>query len=111
MVYQFFVGVYGGYFGAGIGILMISSLSLMGLGDIHRINAVKNLLAAAINGISIVVFVHKGGISWAYALAMALAAILGGLSGARLGRVLPRWLLRWLVISIGFGLAAYYFWK
>lgn len=110
LVFQFLVGVYGGYFGAGIGILMISSLSLMGLGEVHRINAVKNLLAASINGVSVLVFIWGGRVAWHFAMAMAAAAILGGLSGARLGRVFPRWVLRWLIISIGFGLAAYYFW-
>ena len=110
-LFQLLVGIYGGYFGAGIGILMISSLSLMGLGDIHRVNAVKNLLAAGINGISIVVFVLSGLIVWRYALVMAVTATLGGLSGARLGRVLPRLLLRWLIILTGLTLAVYYFLK
>jgi uncharacterized protein len=109
VVFQFLVGIYGGYFGAGIGILMISSLSLMGLGEIHRINAVKNLLAAGINGISVFVFVLEGPIFWSYALVMAVAAIFGALSGARLGRLLPKVFLRWLIILLGLGLAAYYF--
>ena len=60
VVFQFFVAVYGGYFGAGIGILMLTSLSFMGMGDIHRINAVKTILAAVINGVSIVVFIVDG---------------------------------------------------
>jgi uncharacterized protein len=108
-VFQLLVGIYGGYFGAGIGILMISSLSLMGLGEIHRINAVKNLLAAGINGISVFVFIWEGPIVWSYALVMAVAAILGALCGARLGRLLHKALLRWLIILLGLGLAAYYF--
>src|SRR5262249_20369072 len=62
--FQFLVGVYGGYFGAGIGILMLSSLSLMGLGDIHRMNAVKTLLAALMNGVSVVVFVAENQVEW-----------------------------------------------
>jgi uncharacterized membrane protein YfcA len=111
VLFQLLVGLYGGYFGAGIGILMISSLSLMGLGELRRIYAVKNVLAAAINGISVVVFVWKGPIFWTYALAMAATAILGGLCGARLGKVLPRSVLRWFIILIGLGLAAYYFYK
>ena len=56
-LFQFLVAVYGGYFGAGIGILMLSSLGLMGIGDIHRMNAVKTILAAAINGVSVAVFI------------------------------------------------------
>jgi len=109
--FQFLVAVYGGYFGAGIGILMLSSLGLMGMHDIHRMNAVKTLLAAVINGVSVVVFLGSAKVEWVYAPVMAVAAIAGGYLGARLGRRLPRALVRWTVILIGFGLAAYYFWK
>jgi uncharacterized membrane protein YfcA len=109
--FQFLVAVYGGYFGAGIGILMLSSLGLMGLHDIHRMNGVKTVLAAVINGVSVVVFVLDGRIAWAFAVAMAAAAIAGGFAGAYYGRRLPRPLVRWTVIVLGFGLAAYYFWK
>ena len=107
--FQFLVAVYGGYFGAGIGILMISSLSLMGLGDIQRVNALKTVLATAINGVSVVVWVLAGRVEWRFALAMAGAAIVGGYAGARVSRRLPRGVVRWLVIALGFGLAAYYF--
>ena len=111
VVFQFFVGVYGGYFGAGIGILMLSAFGLMGLHDIHRMNAVKIVLAAVINGVSVVVFVCIGRIEWRFAPVMAVASIAGGFAGANLGRRLPRPLVRWTVILLGFGLAAYYFWK
>jgi uncharacterized membrane protein YfcA len=109
--FQLLVGVYGGYFGAGIGILMLSALGLMGLHDIHRMNAVKTVLAAVINGVSVVVFVLDRRIVWAFALPMAAAAIAGGFAGAHYGRRLPRPLVRWTVIVLGFGLAVYYFWK
>jgi uncharacterized membrane protein YfcA len=109
--FQFLVAVYGGYFGAGIGILMLSALGLMGLHDIHRMNAVKSVLAAVINGVSVVVFVLVGRIEWRFAPVMAVAAIAGGYAGARVGRLLPRSLVRWTVIVLGFGLAAYYYWK
>jgi uncharacterized membrane protein YfcA len=111
VLFQFLVAVYGGYFGAGIGILMLTALALMGLGDIHRMNAVKNTLAVVINGVSIVVFIWDGKIAWHYALVMAAAAILGGLVGATVGKRIPKVLLRWLVIGIGLGLAGYYLWK
>jgi uncharacterized membrane protein YfcA len=108
-VFQFFVSVYGGYFGAGIGILMLTSLSFMGMGDVHRINAGKTILAAVINGVSIVVFVAADKVEWSYALVMAVASVVGGYYGAVVGRRLPRWLIRAFVISVGLGLAAYYF--
>lgn len=109
VLFQFGVGIYGGYFGAGIGILMLSALALMGVGDIHRMNSLKTLLNACINGVSVVVFVSDRKVVWRYALPMAVAAILGGYLGARLAlRVKPRY-VRWAVIAIGFGLAVIYF--
>jgi uncharacterized membrane protein YfcA len=109
VVFQLGVAVYGGYFGAGIGILMLSALGLMGLGDVHRMNGVKNLLAVCINGVSVVVFVLDGKVDWRYAPLMAAGAIAGGYAGARVGRRLPRALVRWFVISVGLVLSAYYF--
>jgi hypothetical protein len=109
VIFQFLVGVYGGYFGAGIGILMLSSLALMGVGDMHRMNSLKTLLNACINGVSVAVFIFEDKVAWRLALPMAVAAILGGYLGARLAlRVRPR-SVRWAVICIGFGLAIYYF--
>jgi uncharacterized protein len=109
VVFQFFVSVYGGYFGAGIGILMLTSLSFMGVGNIHQINAVKGILAVIINGVSIVVFVVDDKIIWPYAAAMAAASVVGGYYGAVVGRRLPKGLVRGFVISVGFTLSAYYF--
>ena len=109
VLFQFGVAVYGGYFGAGIGILMLTSLAFMGGGDIHRMNAVKTVLAAVINAASVVEFVRAGLIRWEYAGVMAAAAIAGGYTGARVARRLPARYVRWSVIVIGFGLSAYYF--
>lgn len=111
IAFQFLVAVYGGYFGAGIGILMLSALGFMGVGDIHRMNAVKTFLAATINTASVVVFVRDGLVSWGYAWPMVIAAILGGYAGARVARRLPASYVRYAVIVIGFGLSAYYFIK
>jgi uncharacterized membrane protein YfcA len=111
VILQFFISVYGGYFGAGIGVLMLSSLGLMGIGDIHRMNAVKTVLAACINGVSVVVFVWQGKVDWPYVPAMVAASVAGGFCGAHFGRRLPPPLVRWLVILVGFALAAYYFAK
>jgi len=109
IAFQFLVAVYGGYFGAGIGILMLSALGFMGVGDIHRMNAVKTFLAAAINTASVVVFVRDELVQWNLAWPMVIAAILGGYAGARVARRLPAKYVRYAVIAIGFGLAAYYF--
>jgi uncharacterized membrane protein YfcA len=109
--FQFLVAVYGGYFGAGIGILMIASLSLMGAGTIHHTNALKTFLAACINGVSVVVWVLNGKVNWDYVPVMAAGAVVGGYVGARVARRLPKNVVRWVVIGIGFTLAGYYFSK
>ena len=111
LLFQLLVALYGGYFGAGIGILMLSSLALMGIGDINSMNAVKTVLTACINGTSVVVFMLDQKIEWSYALPMAVCAIVGGYFGARAAlKVHPR-RVRWAVIAIGFGLAAYFFYR
>jgi len=117
---QFLVAVYGGYFGAGIGILMLAVLGVLGLGDIHRVNAVKNVLGMAINGAAAGLF--AGGalwtaswgaqtVSWPHVAVMAAAAVAGGIAGAQVARRLPAPLVRRAVALIGFALAGYYFLK
>lgn len=107
--FQFLIAVYGGYFGAGIGILMITALGFMGVGDIHRVNAVKTFLAAMINGASVIIFIKDDLVRWDFAAVMAGSAILGGYMGARVARRLPAIYVRYAVIVIGFGLSAFYF--
>jgi len=111
---QLLVGLYGGYFGAGIGILMIAMLGLLGLGDIHRLNAVKNSLATIINGIATAVFVAGSflgthDVAWPHAAVMAVAGMAGSLAASRLAGKLPAATLRRIVAIIGFVLAGYYF--
>jgi uncharacterized membrane protein YfcA len=113
-VLQFFVAVYGGYFGAGIGILMLAVLGVLGFGDIHRLNAVKNVLATAINGTAAALFaagsfLGSHDVSWGHAAIMAVAAVLGSFAGASVVRRLPAPFVRRCVALIGFALAAYYF--
>ncbi len=100
-LFQFLVGVYGGYFGAGIGILMLAALGLLGFTDIHRMNALKNLLAILINGVAAAYFIFSGAVIWADVLLMTFAAIAGGYSGARLAYRLGRPFVRRAVIVIG----------
>jgi uncharacterized membrane protein YfcA len=109
--FQFLIAVYGGYFGAGIGILMLSALGFMAVGDIHHMNGVKTVMASVINGIAAGVFIVEGQVDWNFALAMAVAAIAGGYLGARVARMLPAIYVRVIVVVIGFLLSAYYFWK
>ncbi len=98
---QFFVAIYGGYFGAGVGILMLATLGLIGLTDIHQMNGLKNALGFSINSIAAVSFIVSGQVRWSAALVMAIAAIVGGYSGAHLARKLGRTFARRAVIVIG----------
>ena len=109
--FQLLVGIYGGYFGAGIGILMLSSLSLMGIADVHRMNALKTILAATMNGVTVAVFMFERIIVWEYALIMAAAAIAGGYLGARGARRLSQRVVRGIVLVIGFSVSGYYIYR
>ncbi len=111
IVFQFFVAIYGGYFGAGIGILMLSALALMGLDDIHVINGLKNCLAFSINIMAVAVFVTRGEIAWHYALPMIASSICGGYFGATMAQKIDRQVVRRIIIVIGFSLATYYFYR
>ncbi|MGH7135640.1 MAG: sulfite exporter TauE/SafE family protein [Pirellulales bacterium] len=110
-VFQLLVAIYGGYFGAGIGILMLTALGLMGLHDIHQMNGLKTLFASVINGVAVVVFIASGKVSWPLAIMMALAAMIGGYGGAHVARRLDRNFVRRVVVFIGLSLAAYYLYQ
>ena len=105
IVFQFVVAVYGGYFGAGMGILMLAALGLMGLTDIHQMNGLKNFFAVCINIVASAYFIASGRVEWPYALVMVAGAITGGYGGAGLARKLGRRFVRRAVIVIGLGMA------
>lgn len=105
VVFQFLVAVYGGYFGAGIGILMLAALGLLGLTDIHHMNGLKNLFAFCINGIAAVYFGAWGAVGWGDGVVMAAGAIAGGYGGAGLARRLGRRFVRRTVVVIGVAMA------
>jgi uncharacterized protein len=97
----FATGVYGGYFGAAQGVLLIGMLGIA-LGDtLQRVNAVKNVLAGLVNGVAAVVFIALAHVDWSVAGLIAAGSILGGQLGARIGRRLPPWGLRLLIVCVG----------
>lgn len=113
---QLLVAIYGGYFGAGIGILMLAVLPLLAPGDIHALNAVKNLLATVINGVAAALFTLAavGGwfdVSWPHVAALAVGAVTGGVAVVHLARRLSPGAVRRVVSLIAFVLAGYYFWR
>lgn len=105
MLFQLLVGLYGGYFGAGIGILMLAALSLMGHTNIHQMNALKNVLAVCINAIAAAYFVWVGNVIWSDAITMATGAILGGLGGTDLAMRVGEAVVRRVIVAIGFVMA------
>jgi uncharacterized membrane protein YfcA len=106
---QLVIATYGGYFGGGIGILMLASLSLIGMTNIHTMNALKTLLAVLINGIAVVAFILAKVVLWPQAILMIVGAVLGGYFGAYYAqRIDPRW-VRWFVSLVGFGMTIYFF--
>jgi hypothetical protein len=100
-VFQLLVSIYGGYFGAGMGILMLAALGLIGMTDLHQMNGLKNLLAIGINGIAAVYFAITGSVRWTDGAIMAAASIVGGYAGARLAKRLGRKFVRGAVVVIG----------
>ncbi|MBS3647930.1 sulfite exporter TauE/SafE family protein [Pseudaminobacter sp. 19-2017] len=108
-VAQFLTAIYGGFFGAGMGVMMLASLGLTQSGDYHRLNALKNMLAVVIAAVAILVFVSGGVVAWPEALVMIPAVALGGYAGVWAARRVPQAVMRGIVIAVGLLLAAYYF--
>jgi uncharacterized membrane protein YfcA len=109
LVVQFVIAIYGGYFGAGMGILMLVVLSFSGLPSMNAANGLKNVLAIVINGTAIVPFVIAGIIVWQVALVMAIFTMIGGYFGARFFRTVPSSITRVIVLCIGVAMSAYFF--
>lgn len=109
--FQLLVAIYGGYFGAGIGILMLAALGVLGLSDIHQMNGLKNFFAMCINMVAATYFMVWGNVSWIDAFVMAIGAIAGGFGGAGIARRLGRTFVRRVVITIGLTMAASLFFR
>lgn len=108
---QFAVGAYGGYFGAGIGFVMLGMMTLLGMRDIHVMNALRILLAAVINAVAVLTFVVSGTVFWGQCLVMMAGALTGGWFGAQYAQKADPKKVRWFIIALGLGLSAYFFVK
>jgi len=108
-ILQLAVSIYGGYFGAGIGILMLALLGFLGLSDIHAANGWKNVFTIGINGVAAAWFILRGAVDWPVALILAAGAIAGGYAGARFARTIGRRRARAAVVLIGLLAAAILF--
>jgi len=109
--FQFCVAVYGGYFGAGIGILMLASLGVLGFEDIHEMNTLKVILGFLINIVAAVYFIVSGLIIWSAVLAVACGATIGGYSGAHFAQKVPQKKVRAAITAIGFVITAVMFYR
>ncbi len=108
---QFVIAIYGGYYGAGAGIMLLAMLALLGMKNIHAMNAFKTLLSAVFNGAAVVTFIVQGIVHWPEALCMMAGGVAGGYGGAWLARRLPPAWIRRFVIFTGVVTTVYFFWR
>jgi uncharacterized membrane protein YfcA len=106
---QFAIAIYGGYFGGGMGIMMLATLALSGMTDIHEMNGLKSILGSAINGIALAEFVIAHAVAWGPGLVMIAGGIVGGYAGASLARRIERRHVRIFVIVIAWSMTFYFF--
>ena len=107
----FVVAVYGGFYGLGISFLILATLQMLGIKDMHEMNALKLLLISCTYGFAVITFVFAGIVAWPQALLMTAGSVMGGYSGAHYARQLdPKW-VKWFVSAIGFAMTCYFFLK
>ena len=109
VIIQFVISLYGGFFGGGIGIMMLAGFALLGMRNIHEMNALKVVLASIINGVAIIAFAIAGAIYWPQALLMVVGSVIGGYAGAALAHQVPPKYVRWFAIAVGLIISAYFF--
>jgi len=106
---QLVIAVYGGFFGGGIGILMLALLTLLGYEEIHVMNGLKTVLATTINGIAVIAFVWAGTVDWPQAGVMIAGSVIGGYGGAVLAQRVSPEFIRYVVMAVGVGMTIYFF--
>jgi hypothetical protein len=109
VVFQLFIAFYIGYFGAGAGILILAMLALLGMDEIHTMNALKALLTTVSNGVALLLFIFSHAVYWPETILMVVASMLGGYFGAHFAQKTKPEHVRAIVIVIGFTLSAYFF--
>jgi hypothetical protein len=97
----FVTGVYGGYFGAGQGVILLALLGIFIVDDLQRLNGVKNVLAMIANGVAALIFVFAAHVVWEVSALIAVGSVLGGQLGAHVGRRLDAGLLRVVIVAVG----------
>lgn len=110
-VFELAVAVYGGYFGGGIGIMNLAMLAVLGMTDIHEMNALKVVLGGTINGIATLTFVVSHAVVWPQGITMTAGALCGGYLSAHYAQKVPQTWTRGFVVAVGSGMTAYFFWR
>jgi len=110
-IFQLVVAVYGGYFGGGMGIVMLAMLATLGMTDIHAMNALKSVMGSVINGVAVVAFIVARAVYWKQGIAMIVGGILGGYLGAHYAQKVPQVWIRSFVVLVGAGMTVYFFRK
>jgi uncharacterized protein len=110
-VLQLCVAIYIGYFGAGVGIVMLALLSMMGMENIHSMNGLKTLLATCGNAVAVIVFIFAHAVMWPQALLMVVGGGIGGYAGAWYAQKMDPRHVRYVVITIGYSMTTYFFWR
>jgi len=110
-VIQFVIAVYGGFFGGGIGILMLAFLTFLPLGDIHSTNALKTVLAAMINLVAVITFIVARIVYWPQAVVMLVGAAIGGYGGAHIAQKLNPAHVRTFIVCVGLAMSIYFLWR
>jgi len=106
---QLIIATYGGFFGGGIGILMLALLTLLGYEKIHTMNALKTVLATTINGIAVMAFIYAGIIAWPQAAVMIVGSVFGGYGGAMVAQRVSGEIIRYIVMAVGISMTVYFF--
>ena len=110
-LFQLVVAVYGGYFGGGMGIIVLAMLATMGMTDIHAMNALKSVMGFVVNGVAVVTFIVARAVYWKHGIIMIAGAIAGGYIGALYAQKIPQAWIRLFVVLVGTGMTVYFFWK
>lgn len=110
-LFQLGVAVYGGYFGGGMGIVMLAMMAALGMTDIHAMNALKSVLGFVINGVAVITFIVAGAVYWRQGIVMIVGGIVGGYLGAHYALKMPQKWVRMFVVLVGAGMTVYFFWK
>ncbi len=111
LVLQFLISIYGGYFGGGIGILMLAAFRIFGLTRLNAMNAMKTWLSGCLNAIAVAMFIVEREVYWRETVIMVLSSAVGGYAGAAVGRRIDPKIMRAVIITIGVALSVYFFVK